>query len=434
MKIYTVQDITDRKQAEDELERRNEFIETILDNLPIGLAVNKISDSSISYMNKKFEEICGWPNEEIKDVSTFFKKIYPDSEYRKKILKRGAADIASDDASRMNWTDLKATGMNGKQRIISAMNIPLSDQDVMISTVQDISEQYNAKENLKQSEEKFRQLAEMLPVTVFEVGLTGRLTFVNRNAYEVFYYVEDEFKQGLDAIDMIAPSDRNRAVDNIGKVLKGEKIGLTEYDAIKKDGTIFPVMVYSSRIFTGTEISGLRGVIIDISDQKALEVQLRQSQKMESIGTLAGGIAHDFNNILTVILGNTELAIDDTPEWKPTREYLTQTKIASLRAKDLIKQLLTFTRKSDQKQQPTKLSTVIKESLILLRSSISTNIELNYKFSDDCFTINADSTQIHQVLINIVINASHAIEGSGTIGVELENTRVDQRQVALIEV
>jgi PAS domain S-box-containing protein len=148
-------DVTNRQKAEDELINRNIFIETILDHLPIGLAVNKISDSSITYVNTKFEETYGWSEKEIHDVESFFQKVYPGQEDLKE---RTMADVSSGDPSRMIWRDMTTTSKNGDKKIITAINIPISDQDLMISTVQD-NTQFKKLETQLQQAQKMEAIA-----------------------------------------------------------------------------------------------------------------------------------------------------------------------------------------------------------------------------------------------------------------------------------
>jgi PAS domain S-box-containing protein len=152
-------DITERKQSEanrkkmeEELIKRNQFIETILDNLPIGLAVNFIDEGKATYSNKKFEEIYGWPKEELEDIESFFQKVYPDPTYRKKIRKRVIEDIQSRDPARMVWEGFEATGKDGRKRIVFAKNIPLYEQNLMISTVQDITERQYLQNRLQRAQ------------------------------------------------------------------------------------------------------------------------------------------------------------------------------------------------------------------------------------------------------------------------------------------
>jgi PAS domain S-box-containing protein len=152
-------DITERKQSEanrkkmeEELIKRNQFIEAILHNLPIGLAVNYIDEGKATYINKKFEEIYGWPKEELEDIETFFQKVYPDPTYREKIRRRVLEDIQSGDPARMIWEGFEATGKNGRKRVVFAKNIPLYEQNLMISTVQDITERQYLQTRLQQAQ------------------------------------------------------------------------------------------------------------------------------------------------------------------------------------------------------------------------------------------------------------------------------------------
>ncbi len=157
-------------------------------------------------------------------------------------------------------------------------------------------------------------------------------------------------------------------------------------------------------------------------ERRGLEAQLRQAQKMEAIGTLAGGIAHDFNNILAAILGYTELAKQAMiPESEPDH-CLAEVLKATYRAKDLVQQILAFSRKSEQEMQPLRIQSVVKEALKLLRASIPSSIDIQQRIDSDCHPILADPTRIHQIILNLCTNASHAMEAKGgTLSVLLDN-------------
>jgi len=162
-------------------------------------------------------------------------------------------------------------------------------------------------------------------------------------------------------------------------------------------------------------------------ERKKLEAQLQQVQKMESIGTLASGIAHDFNNMLGIIVGNTELAMDDVPVGNPARHNLGEIRTASMRARDMVKRILAFSRQSSQEMKPVRISPIIKESLKLLRSSIPTTIEIHQNISSKSDTVRADPTQINRVLINLCTNAAHAMgEKAGVLEVSLEDIELDE--------
>ena len=168
------------------------------------------------------------------------------------------------------------------------------------------------------------------------------------------------------------------------------------------------------------------GVVKDITDQKKLELKLRQAQKMESIGNLAGGIAHDFNNILSSIIGFTELALDEIPKGAPIEDSLQEVYSAGKRAKDLVKQILAFARQSDEKRSPTQPGMIAKEVLKFIRSTIPTTIEIRENIESESLVL-GNATQVHQVLMNLCTNAAQAMEESGgVLDVSLKDLFLDK--------
>ncbi len=155
-------------------------------------------------------------------------------------------------------------------------------------------------------------------------------------------------------------------------------------------------------------------------EQKDLQAQLRQAQKMEAIGTLAGGIAHDFNNILTAILGFAELAKDELDENNPARRDMDQILLSGARAKDLVKQILAFSRQVDQERLPMQLYLIVKEIVKLLRASLPSTIEIRQDIATQCGSILADPVQIRQLIMNLCTNAAHAMDmDGGILGIDL---------------
>ena len=154
----TVQDITKRKLAEIELQNRNTYIESILNNLPIGIGVNSIDNGDVKYLNSKFEEIYGWTKDTLTNVSIFFEKVFPDAEYREKMKSQIMEDMESGDPERMVWDNLKIATSRGEERRVKAYNIPLLDQNLMISTAQDVTAQKLAEEELMLYKENLEKL------------------------------------------------------------------------------------------------------------------------------------------------------------------------------------------------------------------------------------------------------------------------------------
>lgn len=162
------------------------------------------------------------------------------------------------------------------------------------------------------------------------------------------------------------------------------------------------------------------------------EEQLQQAQKMEAVGLLAGGIAHDFNNILSIIMGNAELALNQQSEYDNIRKYLEEVITASLRARDVVRQLLSFSRRSDKEQKPISISLIVKESLKLIRASIPSDVDIRQHIAAEYDIVSADPTQIHQVIINLCTNAAHAMqEHGGVLEIRLDNTELKSEDMIL---
>ncbi len=156
--VYAVvQDVTDQKHTEQEVREKNEFIQTVLDRLPIGISLNRMSDEKSIYINNRFSEIYGWPAHELLDVRTFFERVYPDAEYREKIMTRIMEDIQSGDPSRLHWEEITVTGKDGTRRVVNAVNIALVEQDIMVSTVMDVTRMKQVENELRQALEKARE-------------------------------------------------------------------------------------------------------------------------------------------------------------------------------------------------------------------------------------------------------------------------------------
>lgn len=157
----TIMDITERKQAEEKLEKQSDYIKMILDNFPIGIATNEIDSMKVTYMNRKFSEIYGWPENEFPFVGNFFEKVFPDMEYRQQMQTIIMADISSGDIERMNWDNLKIVTKAGDQRIVHASNIPLINQNIMVSIVQDVTVRKLAEEKIQKQLDELRRWYEV---------------------------------------------------------------------------------------------------------------------------------------------------------------------------------------------------------------------------------------------------------------------------------
>jgi PAS domain S-box-containing protein len=302
------------------------------------------------------------------------------------------------------------------------------DMAVTLQKLQkEISERMQMGEALQQSEERYRSLVEntIYGFFIHEIP-SGRFLFLNQRACELYGYT---MREGLERTvwNVLSSEDHEQIKNRIQERVKGNKLGpdIQTYTAVRKDGSTFRLEVSSSLIIF-QDRPAVQGIFRDVTERERLKRQLQQAQKMEAIGTLAGGVAHDFNNILGIILGNTELAMDDIQDWNPAWYNLEEIKSASLRAKSVVRQLMSFARKTTLEKKPTNIIPIVRESLKLLRSSIPTSIEFRQNIPQKVHTIQADPTQINQILINLCTNAYHAMTDGGILEVSLKHLTFDE--------
>jgi two-component system, cell cycle sensor histidine kinase and response regulator CckA len=433
-------------------------------------------------------------------------------------------------------------------------------------TARDISERKRAEEALKESEKKYRELYDFLPIPVYEMDFEANITSVNRAIYEIFKATEEDFKRGFKGWQLLSPEEVDKSGKNIQRLLKGEKIKGTEYNLMRLDGSVFPAIVISSLIYSDGKPVRLRGAIIDITERKRqeeeirkttvlldsiienipdmlflktakdlrfvrinragenligyskadllgktdfdffpkeqasffsendraalcgktvvdipkealqtrnggkrilhtkkvpllgtsgkpeyllgiseditesnraeeenkkLQAQLIQAQKMESVGRLAGGVAHDFNNMLSVIIGYSELGLETVKKEDPLYNDLKEIYDAAKRASQVTRQLLAFSRKQTIAPIVLDLNQTVENILKMLRRLIGEDINFSWNPKAGLQPVKMDPTQIDQLLANLCVNARDAINGVGKIIIETDTKVFDEAYCAV---
>ena len=416
--IGSITDINDRKKMEETLRYERDNFTNILETMGDGVYI--VDDHyDIKYANKVLsrmfgdyqgrkcyeyvhdrQEICPWcPNQKVFAGET----IHWDCYYEK------------------------------IDRHYDLVDTPLKNADGSIAKLEimrDVTNRRRNQEKLRKAKEEWERTFDAIPDAITIQDETFHIRLANRAATDLAGLSREEII-GKQCHTIYCKKDQTCADCLVAKTLRDQQSHTIEryYEDWEKTFLISTAPIFDNEGACTSVVHTAK----DITKTIELTSQLRQAQKMEAIGNLAGGIAHDFNNLLTAIIGYSELVQGDLDKNTRAYENLRQVFNAGNRAKDLVKQILTFSRLSDRGHEPIMMHLVVKEALKLLRSSIPTSIEISSHINSRCKTIMADPTQIHQIMMNLCTNAYQAMrETGGILTVSLEEVELDKKFVAHI--
>jgi len=416
--------IIERKQTEDKLRESEEKYRTLLETTSEGCWLLNHELKTIE-VNNALCKMLGYRQDEMIGKTPFD---FVDDENRKIFIEQTSK--IPDTTHRSYEITLKKKNGQDLHTYFNATTLRDKSGAVQgsFAFVTDITER-------KRTEEELNRLAvaiEQAEESVFITDRHGTIQYVNPAFERLTGYSR---KDAIGQNPRILKSGKQDALfykqmwDTLtrGHAWKGHFINRKKDGSLHEaDATISPVLDKSGNITHFVSIKR------DVTREIELEKQLIQVQKMESIGTLAGGIAHDFNNILAIIIGNAELAVDDATNWSSAKECLDEICSASLRASALVKQILSFARKSLTERNPIQISPIIKDSIKLLRASIPSTIEISQDISCEFDTVFSDPTQISQVIMNLCTNAAQAMdEHGGVLKVTLKNVEFENQDAGL---
>jgi PAS domain S-box-containing protein len=413
------------RQQTETLQRSEARYRSLLSRLPIGVYRNTIGRSGRFLMaNEAIFKMFGYESPEQfmqSNVSDLW--VDPDEmeSLSKKLLSQGSVDA---DVVRLKRKDGLSFWASVKARAVFDDQGEIKYFDVI---VEDITERKEAQEALRLSEEKYRSLVETTSDWIWEVDERATYTYSSPKVKDLLGYKPEELI-GKTPFDLM-PSEEARRVSNI---FQRAFLLQTAFDSIEnvtrhKDGSHVVMETSGVPIFNVKDrFSGFRGIDRDITERKSLEIKLRQAQKIESIGNLAGGVAHDFNNMLSIILGNIELIMEDLDKSNPIFTNMHEIQKAAKRSADLTRQLLAFARKQTIVPKLLDINEAIEGILRMLRRLIGEDIDLAWLPKADLWTVKFDPSQVDQVLTNLCVNARDSIEGVGKVTIETDNTNLDK--------
>jgi PAS domain S-box-containing protein len=287
-------------------------------------------------------------------------------------------------------------------------------------------ERRQAEEALLATEERYRDLFENANDMMYIHDLKGNFTSTNLMTGRLTGYSNEEVLT-MNITQIIAPEYVEFARKNLAqKLLQRSESSIYELEIMGKDGHRLPVEVSTRLIYEGDRPVAVQGIVRDLSERSRLEDQLRQSQKMESVGRLAGGIAHDFNNLLTAIIGYSQMAMRHLAPDSPANKDMKEVEKAGKRAAELTGQLLAFSRKQALQPRIVDLNQIVSNIERMLHRVIGEGIELSTKLSPDLGPVKADPGQIEQIIMNLAVNARDAMAQAGKLTIETANVELDE--------
>ncbi|PKN08866.1 MAG: hypothetical protein CVU73_06450 [Deltaproteobacteria bacterium HGW-Deltaproteobacteria-8] len=421
--ICVANDITDLRRAEEALAQSEEMFRTLAEDSP-ALICRSVPGCIITYVNKTYQdtfrktadELVGtcfleyWPPEERERIRANIESLTPEapvnSHEHTLVLPDGSIGWQS-------WTDRALFDAGGNIRAFQSVGV-------------DITARKQSEIELKRLHRAIDHAAEGVLIT----DKNGIITYINPALEHMTGLSSDEArKHGLSVQEVqqtvLQHQDSAVSLDECGGVWRG-----TSSFARPHGQNVEVEFTVSAIRDTDGEVMSFVAVCRDVTEKRLLERQLWQAQKMEALGTLAGGIAHDFNNILASIMGFTELALDDTPPESRARGSLARVLKASSRAKELVRQILTFSRRTEREQHTLHADKVIGEALRLMEASLPKNIEISASLQAQDCAILADPSQTHQIVMNLCTNAAQAMKSGGRMSVATRLVRLGDNSLA----
>ena len=421
--------ITERQRAEETLQAREAFWNQIMDQSPFATWIAD-AEGTLLQANPALKRILNLTDEQLVGKYNLFQDPLLDRQglipLVRSVYEEGRTIHFTCDWDGNDIPELDLTGSNAVsiEATIFPIHGPESGVTHAVINWIDVTEKKQARKALQEIEQRFKAILEASPDPVVVYGIEGHPRFLNPAFTEVFGWTLEELRgQRIPFVPEDQQERTRTAIENLfrsGKAVRFQSKRLT-----KQGGTID--VIISAAIIKGPEgqASGMVVNLTDISAQKKLEAQLQQAQKLESVGRLAGGVAHDFNNMLSIIRGNTEMAMEDLDGHSPITGNLQEIQKAAERSTDLTRQLLAFARKQTIAPKVLDLNEAIEAAIKMIRRLIGEDIQLSWQPAGDLWPVRVDPSQLDQMLANLCVNARDAIDGVGKITIQTGKATFD---------
>ena len=424
-------DITERVSAEQTYRQSEDRFRQVFLTSPDAINLNRVEDGRYHDINEGFTALMGYTREDVLGKSSVELGIWHNPEDRRLLLHELKAH---GHVKELEARFVRKSGEVGVG-LMSARILRFGGEDVILSITRDITDRKAAEDALRESEEKYRLLVEHAGEAIF-IAQKGMLRFVNRRTEQLSGYTSEELIT-KPFQELVHPDDRALVLDHHFKRLKGIKMPprysfrILDRSGVARWVELNAVLIkWQGQPATLNFLHDITGRKQAEEEKARIESQYRQFQKVEAIGRLAGGVAHDLNNLLTPIIGYSELLSGDLALGDLRRDSIQQILRAAYGARDLVHQLLAFSRKQTLKYQPLNLNKTVRGFEKLLRRTIREDIDLRIVASPDIRTIMGDIGQIEQVLMNLFVNAQQAMPQGGRLIIETALVALDAAYAA----
>jgi PAS domain S-box-containing protein len=417
--VAVVRDITERKRVEAELQRKQTELQVLFDLIP-AMVWFKDTNNVFLRVNQRGADAAGRPVEEIEGKSA--EEIFP----------QDAAKFYADDLEVINSRAPKLgiieilRNRDGQEIWVQTDKVPFFNQagevDGILVMVQDISERIIA-------EGRMRRLMDSNVQGVFFWNTNGRILDANDSFLGMVGYTREDLKAGrINWATMTPPEYAELDRRALEECATREVCKPYEKEYQRKDGTRVPILLGAAR-FDDKPDEGVC-FVLDLTERKKLEQQFMRAQRMESIGTLAGGVAHDLNNILAPIMMSIEL-LKEMSDKAEAQEVLATIEVSARQGADIVRQVLSFARGLDGERIEIQPKHLLQDLENIIRSTFPKNIQLEFRVPSEVWTILGDPTQVHQVLLNLSLNARDAMPVGGNLTIAVENRVLDEHYAAM---
>lgn len=420
------QDITEQKKLEEVRKETEQRFRQLTENIQEVFWLTNAAHDQILYISPAYEHIWGRSCQELcENPRQWLEAIYEED--------RSEMISVLDDLSQGYNQEYRIIRPDGEMRWIHDRSFNIYDSNGQLYRVagvaKDITERKEAEQSLRESEERFRLLSDATNDAIWDLNLLNNKIWWNEGFEILFGYQRKEIVPNINSwMNYIHPDDFNRVIQGVFKVIdEGKTHWNAEYRFRRKDGT------YAKVFDRGNVIRDERGKAVrmiggmtDLTERYELEEQLRQSQRLESLGQLTGGVAHDFNNMLTIIMGNAELLTEQLSDNPLLNEMAEMIYSAAQRGAELTKRLLAFARRQALEPKVVELNVLVENMMGLLKRTIGDNIVLKFKKEPQLWPTLVDPSQLENAILNLCLNARDAMPGGGQLIIETRNSELDE--------